>query len=548
MVWSPDKHSTHMEAEKVAHLLVPYTRGTGVDVGSGHNRVFPHFTTIDSGKDFGGEKVADIHAPGETLPFGDKTLDFVFSSHFLEHVVDYRAALTDWWRTIKVGGHLVLYLPHKLLYPNIGQPGANPDHKHDFMPADILVAMAGAAKAVGAGWDLVENEERGLNDEYSFFQVYRKRADEQRRDVPWQRQPGGKKRALVIRYGAFGDQIQASSILPLLKEQGYHVTYNTAPRGHQIIQHDPHIDEFLIQDENQVPNGMLGMYWERLQERYDRIVNLSGSVEDGLLAHHERSMSFHYPHEVRHKLLNVNYMERTHDIAGVPHRFNPQFYPTDEEKDRAATVVAGDVPVILWVMSGSSVHKSWPYVDIAIHELLKHSNARIITVGDKGCQPLEEQVACRALGAFAMEPEQAHKLAQMKVDELAPLVDAKYGAGRLMMTSGLWSIRFTMAVAQRCHAVVGPETGVLNAVAMLPEVGKVLMLSHSSEENLSKHWANTISLAPKVACHPCHRMHYSFRYCPQDEKTGGSVCAAAIKTGDVLRAIDGVLSHLKKAA
>ena len=52
-----------------------------------------------------------------------------------------QAVLREWWRVIRPGGHLVLYLPHKAHYPNIGQPGANPAHKHDFLPEDIVKAM-----------------------------------------------------------------------------------------------------------------------------------------------------------------------------------------------------------------------------------------------------------------------------------------------------------------------------------------------------------------------------------------------------------------------
>jgi len=38
---------------------------------------------------------------------------------------------------LKVGGYLVLLLPHKNYYPNIGHPNANKDHKHDFLPEDV---------------------------------------------------------------------------------------------------------------------------------------------------------------------------------------------------------------------------------------------------------------------------------------------------------------------------------------------------------------------------------------------------------------------------
>ena len=129
-------------------------------------------------------------------------------SHFLEHVVDYKATLAEWWRVVKPGGHLVLYLPHAELYPRIGQPGSNPDHKHDFLPDDILNAMKAIATT---GADVVEDEVRGAEDEYSFFQVYRKRSDGAWNYVPW-RKPE-QKNVLVVRYGAIGDQITTASVL-----------------------------------------------------------------------------------------------------------------------------------------------------------------------------------------------------------------------------------------------------------------------------------------------------------------------------------------------
>jgi hypothetical protein len=60
--------------------------------------------------------------------------------------------------------------------------------------------------------------------------------------------------ACVVRYGGFGDSIQAANILPELKRQGFHVVFMTLPRGQDILKHDPHIDDWLLQDDDQVPN------------------------------------------------------------------------------------------------------------------------------------------------------------------------------------------------------------------------------------------------------------------------------------------------------
>src|SRR5574337_1994476 len=183
MVWRIDDPQG-FEADKIKHLVVPYTRGVGLDLGCGMRKAFPHFVGVDSCKDnalFGAQIRPDIQVEScEKLDaFADEACDFVFSSHLLEHIDDYKAALAEWWKVIKVGGHLVLYLPHRDLYPNVGTYGANPDHKHDFEPADITVAMAEVARASKQGWDLVEKEVRDGGREYSFLLVLKKRDDGQ---------------------------------------------------------------------------------------------------------------------------------------------------------------------------------------------------------------------------------------------------------------------------------------------------------------------------------------------------------------------------------
>jgi ADP-heptose:LPS heptosyltransferase len=103
-------------------------------------------------------------------------------------------------------------------------------------------------------------------------------------------------------------------------------------------------------------------------------------------------------------------------------------------------------------------------------------------------------------------------------------------------TSGELDIRDTLALAQRADCVVGPETGVLNAVAFEP-MAKVVMLSHSSVENLTKHWENTTSIVPPTSCFPCHRLHHGRKFCPEHEPTGASMCAWESDPEQVIAAI-----------
>lgn len=489
MVWKADAPQLH-ESMKMLWELVPYTRGLGLDLGCGPSKTFPHFIGVDNRKDtqlFGIQMNPDLTVPTcERMPFfASEQWDFIFSSHLLEHIVDYKAALAEWWRLVKVGGHLCLYLPHKKYYPNIGQPGANADHKHDFMPSDIINAMK-----AGGDWDLLRNEDRNAEAEYSFFQVYKK--------LP----AGGgqlysyknlkpKKTCAVVRYGAWGDALQAASIFPLLKKQGYHITLYTTDRCLEVIREDPHIDAVIVQDHEQVPNHALHHFWANEKKKYDKWVNLSESIEATLLALDERTQA-KWPHSVRAKYLDTNYWEFTHDLAEVPfEKPLTKFYSTIEERNWALDErkkLDGDL-FILWVLHGSSVHKVWPHIDqIFARLLITFPKARIVTIGEPGRAAMLDE-------PWAKEP-------------------------RVVRMAGKWTIRQTLAMADIADVVVGPETGVLSGVCMQP-MPKVVFLSHSSHNNLTRDWINAFALFPtQTKCYPCHKMHYSWDTCNQVHDKG----------------------------
>lgn len=143
MTWKADAPQGD-EASKVRHLIVPYTRGKGLDLGCGPWPAWPHFIGIDNFDEWRGAEPWRPSVIGDVTDlsmFADASMDFVFSSHTLEHLDDTVEILREWWRVVKVGGYLSLYLPHKKFYPNIGEEGSNPDHKHDFLPDDITAAM-----------------------------------------------------------------------------------------------------------------------------------------------------------------------------------------------------------------------------------------------------------------------------------------------------------------------------------------------------------------------------------------------------------------------
>jgi SAM-dependent methyltransferase len=55
----------------------------------------------------------NIVAFGDDLPFKDGTLDYVLSSHVIEHFYDPVKALREWHRVIRPGGYIFIIAPHK---------------------------------------------------------------------------------------------------------------------------------------------------------------------------------------------------------------------------------------------------------------------------------------------------------------------------------------------------------------------------------------------------------------------------------------------------
>jgi SAM-dependent methyltransferase len=117
-----------------------YMQGTGLDIGYKglelHSDVEPILPNA---------KGIDLDTPGYDgihLPFTDESIDFVFASHVLEHIEDYHAALKEWYRVLKIGGFLILMLPHCGLYERsysvAGAWGSCNDHKRVYTPATLL--------------------------------------------------------------------------------------------------------------------------------------------------------------------------------------------------------------------------------------------------------------------------------------------------------------------------------------------------------------------------------------------------------------------------
>lgn len=136
-----------------------YCKGKGIDIGAGYWPL-PGAIPLDTERGPGvGRTVSD---------FDDGSLDCVFSSHCLEHIVQWRSVLAQWVGKLKPGGIVFLYLPHPecgIWHP--GSPFVGDGHK--WVPTPEAVSRA----LQEMGFEVVEKDE-GPDAMMSFYICARK--------------------------------------------------------------------------------------------------------------------------------------------------------------------------------------------------------------------------------------------------------------------------------------------------------------------------------------------------------------------------------------
>lgn len=91
------KHGT--ACQFIAPMAAKFCRGVGVDVGASE---WP----------LAGALPIELRHGQDAMQLPARQLDYVFSSHCLEHLVNPVAAIEHWRDCLKPGGVLFLYLPH----------------------------------------------------------------------------------------------------------------------------------------------------------------------------------------------------------------------------------------------------------------------------------------------------------------------------------------------------------------------------------------------------------------------------------------------------
>ena len=333
--------------------------------------------------------------------------------------------------------------------------------------------------------------------------------------------------ACVVRLGGVGDNLIASAVLPHLKRKYGHVEVIAADPQHVVFENNPNIDKLTMLPQG-VPAWEDGHKWQEhwlaRSHEYAFFANLSHTCEN-LLALTRVQTQYYWPASMRRKLCGQNYVEAVGDVCEVPHdQLEPGFFPTDAEAEAAQktkTLVGGRY--IGWVLSGSRIDKVWPPAASVIARLIKDTGLPIVMLGGPG-----------------RDFEMAKHIQEQ--------VKGLNGSDRdlhLALSTSLefpnWPIRRVLAQTLAADVVVTPDTGPAWAAAKKP-MRKIVLLSHASQENITKGWMNTVTLHADatVGCWPCHLLIDRPEDCERlsgRKGENGAACISSIKPDAVIEAV-----------
>lgn len=426
--------------------------------------------------------------PGALPPKGERTYQGAFLDEWWPRYRNTADLFERVCSRLQLGSHLALWW----------KKGEGPT------PGDLVNRFA------ANGYSCIEDDEPSPG---YLFQIYHWTGQQSAPYLPRRRAP---RSCLVVRFGAYGDHLMASSVLPGLKSDGWRITYCGSPTALEVLAHDPHIDAFIRHNHALVKEdaGLIA-YLDAWSARFDRVIMLNASIERALLYRPDQT-EYYRDDETRRRLCSGNYLEHVHHVAGVPYEPRQKFWPSFDEATRAGRLADELSPLVMLCVAGSSPYKTWPNApQFAVQALFQTDCTLAIVGGEKDIELYEE----------------------LKAEVV------KYaGSADRLLDCTRWNIRDTMALACDARVVIGPETGVLNAVAFEANA-KIVLLSHSSRDNLTRDWINTVSVSAEVPCYPCHRLHPDTSRCPRGPKTGHALCAETIDPVDVVAMLKRALSQ-----
>ena len=110
-------------------------------------------------------KLIDPNRDGKTLPFPDDSQDAVCSDRILQHITDYRCAIAEWFRVLRVGGFLVIAVPHQFLFERkLSLPSRfDTSHQRFYTAASLLLEIEEALDPLSYRVRFLEDNDSGFD-------------------------------------------------------------------------------------------------------------------------------------------------------------------------------------------------------------------------------------------------------------------------------------------------------------------------------------------------------------------------------------------------
>ena len=342
--------------------------------------------------------------------------------------------------------------------------------------------------------------------------------------------------ACIVRLGGVGDNLIASSVFPALKKKYGKLEVICAEPQNVVFENNPYIDKLTVKKQGDPPweDGLKWQqYWLGRSNEYAFFANLSHTCEVHRALTRAQT-AYYWPASTRRKMCGQSYLEAVADVCEVAYEdLEPRFYPTAIEVEAALEtkrLVGGRY--VGWVLTGSRLDKIWPPAAMVIGRIIKELGIPVILFGAPG---KDSEIAKVIEGYIA----QAN--GSLKDLHTACSVDPEHPN---------WPVRRILTQLMHSEVVVSPDTGPAWGMAK-EEVPKIIMLSHASPENITKHWVNTVSLhadPSKVPCWPCHLLieeqYDCERHSGQYGKSG-SACISSISPDTVFENIKKLLNQTR---